>query len=82
MNEQEYYEKVCEVLRVSCGVTKPLSRETRLGRDLELDSMGLLSLAVSLENEYRVKLGDNPEQPPETVGEVVKLLREAVEQKS
>lgn len=47
--------------------------------DLELDSVGLLCLAVGLENHYRVKLEENPEEPPATVEDVVNLLAKALE---
>ena len=50
--------------------------------DLELDSVGLLCLAVGLENRYRVKLEENPEEPPATVADVVDLLEKALEKEA
>lgn len=70
--------KVVETLKVRCGVNKPIELSSRLMEDLELDSMGLLALAVSLENHYRVTLQEDPEQPPQTVGEVVDLVQSRI----
>lgn len=51
---------------------------SRLGEDLRLDSVGMLSLAVNLENRYRVRLVDDPTDPPRTVGDVLDLLEYAL----
>jgi len=48
--------------------------ESRLVEDLKLDSMGMLALAVGLENRLRIKLDEDPERPPETVADVAELL--------
>lgn len=75
----ELFDTVCQVLKGPCGVTSTISSQSRLVEDLELDSVGLLCLAVGLENHYRVKLEENPEEPPATVEDVVNLLAKALE---
>lgn len=70
---------VVKVLRGPCGVPYPIAESSRLAEDLHLDSVGMLSLAVNLENHYRVRLPDNPAEPPQTVGDVVGLLAQAME---
>ncbi len=39
-----------------------------------------MALAVGLENHYRVKLQDDPGQPPQTVGEIVDLVQQTLDQ--
>jgi acyl carrier protein len=67
-------EQVVRVLRGPCGVAHEIAEGSRLAEDLQLDSVGLLALAVSLENHYKIRLDDDPRQPPETVADVLDLL--------
>lgn len=80
--KSELFDTVSQVLKGPCGVTSPVSVQSRLVEDLELDSVGLLCLAVGLENRYRVKLEENPEEPPDTVADVVDLLKKALEKQN
>lgn len=66
--------QVVKILRGPCGVADEIAESSRLAEDLHLDSVGLLALAVSLENHYRVRLPDDPGHPPQTVGDIVDLL--------
>ena len=70
--------EVVKVLRGPCGIDQEIGEASRLGEDLKLDSVGLLSLAINLENHYRVRLPDSSEQPPETVGDIVDLLQQTL----
>lgn len=81
MNEPRgaLFEQVLRVLRGPCGVVEEIAESSRLAEDLQLDSVGLLALAVSLENHYKVRLPDNPAQPPETVADVLDLLQRGLE---
>lgn len=81
MTEEELLKAVVETLKGPCGVTLEVERDSRLVEDLKLDSMGLLALAVGLENKFRVRLGDPPEGPPAKVCDVVDLLGQALENK-
>lgn len=67
---------VVAILRTSCRVEREtFSPEDRLQEDLGLDSMGLLSLALEVENHFRLMLDESPESPPRTLGELVDLIR-------
>ncbi len=65
---------VQRILRLHCAVQRTATPQSRLAEDLGLDSVGMLTLAVELENHYRVKLGEAPEHPPRTVADVLALL--------
>lgn len=47
--------------------------------DLELDSVGLLTLAVALEDRFRIKLHDEDASRVRTVGELVALVASRAE---
>lgn len=78
MPTQNLNDAVLEVLRGPCGVSVDITSQSRLVEDLALDSVGMLCLAVGLENKFRVKLEENPDSPPDTVADVVKLLECAI----
>lgn len=68
-------EVIVTILDRHCRVTTEFAPELRLAEDLGLDSIGLLTLAVELENHYRVRLEENPEAPPATLGELAELVK-------
>ncbi|MBI3926920.1 MAG: hypothetical protein HY319_15395 [Armatimonadetes bacterium] len=78
---QEIYGKIERILREECRVTADIRPESRLAEDLGLDSMGILTLALELENDYRIQLGEDPDDPPQTLAEVVRLVRERLEER-
>lgn len=82
MGTDELMKVVAEVLEGPCGVRRPITGESRLLEDLELDSMGMLALAVGLENRFRVKLEEDPENAPATVNELVSLLSQRLGRES
>ncbi len=63
------------ILQTHCRVTTDFRPELRLTEDLGLDSIGLLTLALELENHYRVRLEENPEAPPVTLGELAEVVK-------
>ncbi len=52
-----------------------LAPELRLVEDLALDSLRRLTLAVEVENAFRVRLDEGEEGGIETVGELVAAVR-------
>jgi len=67
--------EVVRVLRTYCDIDdRPVSRDDRLQEDLGLDSAQLLSLALEVENAFRIQLEESQEDPPRTIGEVVDLI--------
>lgn len=75
-------EVVAEVLRNDCGVTSEIEPDSLLAEDLGLDSVGMLSLALGLENHYRLVLGEDPENPPRTVAELVQLVERRLQEEA
>ena len=76
--DADIFETVVSVLQRSCGVQVEVSSGTRLAEDLGLDSVGLLALALELENHYQQLLGEDPASPPRTVGDIVALIAEGI----
>ena len=52
-----------------------LRPEMRLVEDLELDSLAALTLAVEVENRFRIRLEPEIEAEIETVGDLVAVVR-------
>ncbi len=82
LNDAEIEAAVVDALRKHCGVQKPIRAESRLAEDLGLDSVGLLTLAVEVENFYRVRLGEDPEHPPRTVADITTLVKQRLAESS
>jgi acyl carrier protein len=74
VDAREILEGVAQVAREHLGFTAPLSPEMRLVEDLSLDSLRLLTLAVEVENRFRVCLDPDDEATIETVGDLVAVL--------
>ena len=70
--------EIAEVARVHLGWTGELRPEMRLAEDLELDSLKGLTLALEVENHFRVCLDD--EQQILTVGDLVRSVREGLDE--
>ena len=66
---------IAAVVRQHLGWQGPLRPEMRLIEDLQLDSVRLLTLAVEVENRFRVILDEADEVAVETVGDLVALVR-------
>ena len=77
---EECLKSVRDVLVEHCSVTiEPIDENLHLQSDLGLDSMALLNLALEIENKFELCLEEDPEQPPETVGEVARLVVQRLE---
>ena len=78
---QEALMVVQDVLVEHCGVEhNSVGQDVHLQRDLGLDSMALLNLALELENKLELCLEEDPENPPETVEEVARLIAQRLEE--
>jgi acyl carrier protein len=75
LSEAEVLAGIAEVARAHVGFTGELRPELRLVEDLELDSLKMLTLALEVENHFRVCL--DQEAAIETVGDLVAAIREA-----
>jgi acyl carrier protein len=71
VNDQEILDGIREVARRHLDVDLELRSDVRLAEDLELDSIKILTLAVEVENRFRVCLDPSSEARIETVGDLV-----------
>ena len=53
-----------------------ISLDAKLVEDLELDSIKLLTLAVEVENLFRIRLEPDDEEGIVTVGDLVRVVQE------
>jgi acyl carrier protein len=75
MNDTAILEGIAEVVRQRLDWTGPLTMEMRLVEDLRLDSVRLLTLAVEVENRFRVLLDEADELAIQTVADLVAVVR-------
>lgn len=80
MTSTEVAREVEDLLRRECRVEGPLTPDTRLVEDLGLDSLQFLGLAVALENRFRLTLDEDPERPPATLGELIRLVDQRLQE--
>jgi acyl carrier protein len=65
---------VAAVAREHLGATAELRPDMRLVEDLRLDSLKLLTLAVEVENRFRIRLDEEDESAIVTVGDLVAAI--------
>ena len=82
MREAEILAAVEEVAREHVGWTGRLSPDMRLAEDLELDSLKTLTLAVEVENRFRICLDPDSEAQIVTVGDLVAAVGRKLEQRA
>lgn len=82
MTGQEILAAVEEVAREHVGFSGELRRDQRLVEDLELDSLKALTLAVEVENRFRVRLSPEVEAGIVNVGDLVDVVRELLDERS
>lgn len=75
MDERDILAGVAAVAREHLAWSGPLRPEMRLIEDLDLDSIRLLTLAVEVENRFRVCLDEMDEAAIATVGDLVAAVR-------
>jgi len=74
----EILDEVRRILSVELEIEEPADLHHCLARDLGVDSMGAITLAVGLEDRFRVKLSDQDAATVVTVGDLVELVQQAV----
>ena len=65
---------ISRVLRDEVGVERAVLPEDDLQADLQLDSVGLLTLVVGLEDHFRVTLAEEDAAGVRTVGDLAALV--------
>lgn len=66
--------RVEKIIHTQIGSTAPLSLTTNLQEDLDMDSLELVELGISLENEFDVSLPDAEVRRCSTIGDIVQLV--------
>lgn len=75
MTRDEVLREVETVAREHVGFDGRLDPSMRLIEDLRLDSIRLLTLAVEVENRFRICLDEEDEETIATVGDLVDAVR-------
>lgn len=75
MTDESILDAIAEIARGKLGWSGGLRPEMRLVEDLELDSIRALTLAVEVENHFRVRLDQEDEAEIATVGDLVAAVR-------
>lgn len=81
MTPEEILAGVEAVAREHLDRPGELSREMKLIEDLELDSLLLLTLAVEVENRFRIYLEEEDEAAIRTVGDLVDTVHRKLGQR-
>jgi acyl carrier protein len=70
----EVLSEIRRVVRDELGVTREVQAEDDLVTDLELDSVGLLTLVVGLEDRFRIALAEEDAARVRTVRDLAALV--------
>ncbi len=76
MKQTPTLEGVALVARQHLDWKGELRPEMHLVEDLELDSLRLLTLAIEVENHFRIRLDEEDEAGIETVGDLVRIIEQ------
>ena len=79
MTDREILAAIEEVARTHVGWSGGLEPGLRLVEDLELDSLKALTLAVEIENRFRICLDPETESTLVTVGDLVAAVKERLD---
>jgi acyl carrier protein len=79
---EEALAEIQRILREELEQTMTVTPESHLVRDLQLDSLGLLSVAVGLENRFRIQLREEHAVGVSTAGDLARLVQTRVEEAS
>jgi acyl carrier protein len=77
VTDEQVLEAIAEVARIHLGYTGPVRPEMKLVEELSLDSLKLLTLAVEVENRFRIRLDPELDHELETVADLVEAVRKA-----
>ena len=70
---EQVREIICKQLELE---ESDITMETNIRDDLGADSLDLVDLAISLEDEFEVEVPDNALEKFETVGDIVRFIEE------
>lgn len=81
-DEAEVLEQIRHIVATDLGVRVAITPETSLTRGLKLDSLSAITLAVALEDRYRIQLGEQDAGELATVRDLVALVRRRIAERS
>lgn len=77
MSDQEIFEKVKEIVVTQLGVDENLVKEeATFIDDLSADSLDIVELVMSLEEEFEMEIPDTEAEKIVTVGDVVQYIKD------
>ena len=79
MNEADVLAGIREVAREHAGWGGPVEPGMRLVEDLSLDSIKMLTLAVEVENRFKICLDPDRDSELVTVGDLVAAIRSRID---
>ena len=77
MKRAEILARLSEIAAGELERSADISEDTRLVEDLRLDSLALLTLAIEVENRFRLRLDEAGVAGIETVGELIDVIAAA-----
>lgn len=76
MSENEIFEKVKEIISEGLGVNeKNIKMESTFVEDLSADSLDIVELVMTLEEEFDIEISDSDAEKIITVGDVVGYIK-------
>lgn len=79
MKEEEIFEKVKRIIAEQLGTKEELvTLEATFIDDLSADSLDIVELVMTLEEEFDIQIPDEDAEKIVSVGDVVKYIKEAV----
>ena len=74
MNEQEIFEKVKVIVVEQLGVEE-VTKEATFVDDLAADSLDIVELVMSIEEEFDIEIDDSEAEKIVTIGDVVEYIK-------
>jgi acyl carrier protein len=77
LQEDEIYRNVVSAIQSVVGVTRPITAETNILQDLNLDSVAVMDFIMQVETQFDTVIPMNQMAEIETVGDLVRILNAA-----
>ena len=72
----EVLDEIARILKEELALPRAVQPGDELARDLQLDSVGVLTLVVGLESKFRVALAEEDAAGVKTVADLAALVRQ------
>ncbi|MCC7381001.1 MAG: acyl carrier protein [Deltaproteobacteria bacterium] len=78
-DQGEIIQGIAQILAEHLAIESPITPETRLLGDLQLDSMDQLTLVTEIENRFRFCFNEGDEAGIETIADLARVVRDKLE---